>query len=133
MRYWSREITRSVFYDDLSDYVTAKLPQFSPVPDLFPISDFPNSVDWFLKHNSQNFYLFGVLGNEKAKNVTITLLEFQKSQLLFISLVVHENMEDLGKRERHLLTRNADTQYPALTDFMDRGVQDIHRLASMLQ
>ena len=133
MRYWSREITRSVFYDDLRDYVTVKLPQFSPVADQFPISDFPNSVDWSLTHDRRNFYVFGVLGNDKAKNVTISLLEFQKSNLPFISLVVHENMEDLGKRERHLLTRNADTQYPALTDFMEKGAQDIYRFASVPQ
>ena len=131
MRYWSREITRSVFYDDLRDYVKVKLPQFSPVADQFPIPNFPNSVDWSLMHSRRNFYVFGVLGNDKAKNVTISLLEFQKSNLQFISLVVHENMEDLGKRERLLLTRNADTQYPALTDFMEKGVQDIYRFAGV--
>ena len=133
MRYWSREITRSVFYDDLRDCVAVKLSQFEPVADQFPIPDFPNSVDWSLTHNRRNFYVFGVLGNDKAKNVTISLLEFQKSNLPFISLVVHENMEELGKRERLLLTRNADTQYPALTDFMEKGAQDIYRFTSVPQ
>ena len=131
MRYWSREITRSVFYDDLKGYVTAEMPQFSPVADRFPLPDFPNSVDWSLVHNHRSFYVFGVLGNDKAKNVTISLLEFQKFNLPFISLVVHENMEDLGKMERLLLTRNADTQYPALTDFMEKGTQDIYRFAGV--
>ena len=28
MRYWSREITRAVFYDDLRDYVTAEMIKF---------------------------------------------------------------------------------------------------------
>ena len=133
MRYWSREITRTVFYDDLRDYVTVKLPQFAPVADQFPIPEFPNNVDWSLMHNRRRFYVFGVRGNDKAKNVTISLLEFQKANLPFISLVVHENMEDLGKRERLLLTRNADTQYPALTDFMEKGAQDIYRLAGVPQ
>ena len=130
MRYWSREITRSVFYDDLRDYVTGKLRNFSPVADQFPIPDFPNGVDWSLSHNRRNFYVFGVRGNDKAKNVTISLLEFQKSKLPFISLVVHEDMEDLGKREKLILTRNADTQYPALSDFREKGAQDIERLAA---
>ena len=133
MRYWTREITRSVFYDDLRDYVTVNLPQFSPVADQFPIPDFPNSVDWSLIHDLRKFYVFGVQGNDKAKNVTISLLEFQKSNLPFISLVVHENMEDLGKRDRVLLTRNADTQYPVLSDFMEKGAEDIHRFAGAPQ
>ena len=129
MRYWSREITRSVFYDDLKDYVTEGLSSFSPVADQFPIHDFPNSVDWSLTHNGRIFYVFGVRGNDKAKNVTISLLEFLKLNLKFISLVVHENMEDLGKRERTLLTRNADTQYPFLPDFREKVSNDISRFA----
>ena len=132
MCYWSREITRAVFYDDLRDYVTSEMIKFSPVADQFPLPDFPNSVDWSLTHSSRNFYVFGVLGNDKAKNVTISLLEFQKAKLPFISLVVHENMHDLGKRETLLLTRNADTQYPILTDFTERGTEDVRRFAGVL-
>ena len=75
------------------------------------------------------FYLFGVRGNDKAKNVTIALLEFQQAKLSFISLVVHENIEDLGRRERQYLTKNADTQYPQLDDFVERAPADIARLA----
>ena len=41
MRYWSREITRSAFYDDLEDYITSDLATFSPGANQFPLSDFP--------------------------------------------------------------------------------------------
>ena len=51
--------------------------------------------------------------------------------MLFTSLVVHEDMETLGKKERHFLTRNADKQYPVLADFRERSVQDIPRLAGV--
>ena len=85
MRYWARETVRSAFYDDLSDYITSNLTPYSPVASQTPM---PNagvfSVDWTLTHNSRYFYLFGVLGNDKAKNVAITLLEFQKVSLPFI-------------------------------------------------
>ena len=134
MSYWNREIIRSAFYEDLNDYITAEMVQFAPVADRFPLPDFPNSVDWSLTHNSRNFYLFGVLGNDKAKNVTISLLEFKNAGILpFISLVVHENMEDLGNRERLYLTKNADTQYPIFNDFIEKGANDIRRLAGVLQ
>lgn len=131
MRYWSREVVRSAFYDDLNDFVTTDLNRFSPLADQFPILDYPISVDWSLTHNVRNFYVFGVRGNDKAKNVAITLLEFQKAQLPFISLVVHEDMEDLGRRERFYLTSNADIQYPALNEFRDRGSNDIERFAGV--
>ena len=131
MRYWSRELVRSAFYDDIKDYVTTELGLFQPVADKSPIPENPIfSVDWFLTHKDRAFYLFGVRGNDKAKNVAIALLEFQKAALPFISLVVHEDMEDLGRRERQYLTRNADTQYPAMSDFRDRVADDIRRFAA---
>ena len=43
----------------------------------------------------------------------------------FISLVVHEDIEDLGRKESVYLTRNADTQYPVLNDFKDRATLTI--------
>ena len=132
MRYWSREAIRSAFYDDLREYVTSELRQFSPVPDVSPLSDYPIiNVDWFLEHNNRRFYVFGVRGNDKAKNVAISLLELQKAQLPFISLVVHEDIEEIGRKERLYLTRNADTQYPVLNDFRERAVADIERIAGV--
>ena len=129
MRYWSRESVRSAFYDDLSDYITTELTRFSPVPDHSPLPDYPISVDWPLTHSNRNFYVFGVVGNDRAKNVAISLLEYQKAQLPFISLVVHEDMEDLGIKERLYLTRNADKQYPVLDDFRKGSLDDIDRFA----
>lgn len=129
MRYWSRELVHSAFYDDLAEYVAAELARFEPIQDQSPLADYPLSVDWQLTCNQRQFYLFGVRGNDKAKNVAIALLEFQKEQLPFISLVVHEDIDDLGKRERLYLTRNADTQYPVLADFQQKATADITRLA----
>ena len=132
MRYWGRETVRSAFYDDLKDYVTTGLTQFTPVPNRAPLTDYDIlNVDWTLTHNYRNLYLFGVGGSNKAKSVAISLLEFKKAQLPFISFVVHEDMEELGRREKTYLTRNADKQYPDLDAFKGDVVEDIHRLTSV--
>ena len=131
MRYWSREITRSAFYEDLEVYITSDLATFSPGANQFPLPDFPIGVDWSLTFKSWNFYLFGVHSNDKAKNVALALLEYQMANLLFIGLVVYEDMETLGKKERIFLTRNADKQYPGLTDFQKTSVRDIPRLVGV--
>ena len=131
MRYWTGENIRSLFYDDLEDYITAQLATFSPTADLFPLADYPTSVDWSLTFESWNFYVFGVHSNDKAKVVALALLEFQMAQLQFISFVVHEAMETLGKKEQLFLTRNADKQYPGLEDFQKSSALDIHRLVGV--
>ena len=131
MRYWSREITRTAFYDDLGEYITTELTGFSPSADLFPLPEFPIGVDWSLTYRGTNFYLFGVHSNDKAKNVALALLEFRNASKLFISLVVHEDMEALGKKEHIYLTRNADKQYPGLVDFQETSEKDIPRLVGV--
>ena len=129
MRYWNREVVRTAFYDDLGEYVTAGLSRFSPVADQSPLADYPIiSVDWTLTHNRRDLYVFGVRGDNKAKSVAISLLEFQKARLSYISLIVHENMEDLGTKESVYLTKNADRQYPILEDFREKAVDDIERI-----
>lgn len=130
MRYWRKEVIHSVFYEDLEDYVTVEMKQFAPVADHSPIANYPIGVDWTLTHNNRNFYVFGVRGNDKAKNVAIALLEFQKERVPFVSLVVHEDIEDLGSKEALYLTRNADRQYPVLDDFREKATDDIHRIAA---
>ncbi len=131
MRHWGTETTKNVFYDDLKNYITIELGQFNPAPNKSPLLDYPIvSVDWSLTHNDRNLYLFGILGNNKAKVAAIALLEFQKAHIPFIGIVVHEDMDILGKKERLYLTKNADKQYPVLDDFKEKAVADITRLAA---
>lgn len=131
MRYWSREIVRSAFFEELREYTATELSEFNPVADVQPLPEYDIiSVDWSLTYNDRNLYLLGVHNNDKAKNAAILLLEFQKAELPFISLIVHEDMEELGRKEQLYLTRNADKQYPSLNDFRNSAIDDIRRLAS---
>lgn len=129
MRYWSRDAIRSTFYEDLELYVTTELEKFFPTPYISPLEDYPViSVDWTLTIHNRSLYIYGVIGNDKAKNVAISLLEFHKRRLQFISMIVHEDLESLGSKEIIYLTKNADLQYPTLEDFKEKSNQDIERL-----
>ena len=138
MDYWSRETIQSTFYEDLNSFILKELEEFNPQSNITPLSQNMDiqaetsvyKVDWSLSWSNRRFYLFGVTGSSKAKESTIALLEFKQAKLPFISLIVHENMESLGDRDRTHLTRNADKQYPSLADFNDTGSSDIKRLAS---
>ena len=44
MRYWSREVVRSAFYDDLRDYVTTELRRFFPTPTTCHSLTIPSSA-----------------------------------------------------------------------------------------
>ena len=139
MDYWNRETAQSSFYKDLHNFVSKDLTEFNPKPDLAPLKESvkkPYSgdelikVDWSLQCENHQFYLFEILGNSKAKDTAIALLEFKKINLSFISLIVHENIQNLGNKESGYLTRNADKQYIHLSDFNNDGVSDIKRYAN---
>ncbi len=142
MDYWNKETIHSAFYEYLKGVILKKLKEFNPQPNITPLPKNLNiqldrqkeisvyKVDWSLSWSNRQFYLFGVTGSSKAKESTIALLEFKQAKLPFISLIVHENMENLGDKDRTHLTRNADKQYPSLADFNDTGSSDIKRLAS---
>ena len=131
MRYWSREVVRSAFYDDLGNHVASSFQDFQPQPKLIPLPSLGLTVDWTLTLDRRSFFLFGVRGNDGANRVSITLLEFTLAQLSYVSIVVHEDMTELGTREQTVLTRHADKQYPNLDGFRESGVQDLQRLAGV--
>ena len=56
MRYWTREVPRNTFYEDLREHVTTDLTRFSPVANVFPLPDYPVGVDWSLTHNERRLY-----------------------------------------------------------------------------
>ena len=130
MDYWGRETVRDAFYDDLADFISSEMKRFSPMRDHAPLEDDLYSVDWLLRHGGRNLYVFGVRGDDKARNVTISLREFQKARLQFVSLVVHEDMEELGRQSVRYLTKNADKQYQTLEDFQETAVRDVERVAT---
>ena len=118
----------NAFCDDLAEFIARDLAMFNPTPDYAPIPNCPISVDWLLTLHNRRFYVFGVRDSETAQNAAIALQEFRKEQQSFISLVVHEDIERLGRQESVYLTTNADSEYPTLSDFRDLAVRDIRRL-----
>lgn len=131
MRFWGRETVRSMFYEDLKKYALDGLGRFAPKPDVAPLIDYPPiTVDWALTYNNRNLFLFGVKGNEKAKSTAISLLELKKADVKFTSLVVHDDIDALGRKERTYLLKNADKQYPDMEHFTQNAVPDIERMAA---
>lgn len=131
MRLWQREIIRSLFFEKLNGFIESELKQFYPQKAIAPLESYPIiEVDYSFVFSAKPFYLFGVNNKDKAKNSAIALLEFQKAKLPFISMIVHENIEDLPEKDQIYLTQNADKQFPTLGDFEKNGMAALERMAA---
>lgn len=131
MQYFKREVVRSLFYDQLAEFIEAKLFVYKPSRKVLPIPARDDlEVDFELELNKKKLYLFGIKDETKARLATISCLEFQKAKLAFKSAAVHENFETLPRKDRTRLTSAVDKQFTDLADFKQNAEQYLEREAS---
>jgi len=131
MQYFKREILRSLFYEQLAEFIEANLPMYKPSRKVLPIPARDDlEVDFELELNKKKLYLFGIKDETKARLATISCLEFQKAKLPFKSIAVHENFETLPRKDRTRLTSAVDKQFTDLADFKQNAAQYLDREAS---
>ena len=130
MQYYKREVIQSLFYEMLNDFVVSNLGEYSPVFKVLPIEERDDlEVDWQFSLPTKPVYLFGVKDSSKSRLVTISCLEFQKAQLPFISVAIHEDYGNLPRKDQSRLTSAVDKQFVSLEDFQENGKDFLKRAA----
>lgn len=131
MRYFSRQIVRSLFYEMVEEYVLENLMSYNPISNITPIPERSElEVDYQLTVPSRPIYLFAVKDISKARLTTICCLEYQKQKLPFRSVVVHEDFSRLPGKDQKMLTSAADKQFTDFDDFKNNAQSFLEREAS---
>ncbi len=130
MRYFKREVIESLFYEMLDEFIMEKLVKYRPTKLVLPIEERDDlEVDYQFQPNGKPLYLFGVKDQAKARIATISCLEYQRANLTFESMVVHEDFEKLPRKDRKRLTSACDKQFTSLDDFKQNAEQFFERAA----
>lgn len=130
MRLYKREVIQSLFYETLDQFVEQELRKYNPRPKILPL---PSRDDLEVDYQFDlriPIFLFAVKDSSKARLATISCLEFNRAKLPFKSVIVHENFDDLGKKDRSRITNAADKQFTSLDDFKSDAVQYFEREAA---
>lgn len=124
-----RQVIKSLFFDYLNDYIMSEFPKFNVSKNATPSRDKQLVVDYRIasKTAAKPIYVFGVNENVKASKVVISCLNFQKQQIPFRSLVVHEDFDGLSSFYRNQVTNVVDKQYTSFDDFKEEGADYIAR------
>lgn len=132
LRILKREMIRGLFYETLNDFVFGSMVKYEPESKYLPILQRDDlEVDYYFKKaGNKPLYLFGVKDDSKARITTISCLEFAKARLPFTSIAVHEDSEQLSKKDRKRITSAVDKQFVDLEDFMQNGSEYIERKAA---
>ena len=122
MRYFKREVIESLFYEMLDEFIFKELSEFKPRATILPIPDRDDlEADYEFTPNGHPVYLFGVKDVSKARLSAISCLEYQKANINFRSLIVHDDFEKLPKKDRSRLTNACDKQFTTLDDFRENA------------
>lgn len=122
----SRETVKSMFYDYLNEFVETKLKSYNVRKRVFPLRDRELEVDYEIP-GKKPIYLFGVNSDTKASKTVISCLNFQKQNLPFRSVIVHEDLNGLTGFNRRQITNVADKQFYTLADFQEQGASYLER------
>jgi hypothetical protein len=120
MQMFKREVVQNLFYETLNDFVVSQLSPYRPQPHYIPIPDRDDlDVDWRFPLQSRDIYLYGVRDTPKARLVGLECLEYQKLNIPFRSVIIHEDLENgLSKKDQRRITNIADKQFATLADFV---------------
>jgi hypothetical protein len=128
MRYFRREVIENLFFEQLEDYIFAKLQPYKPQKSAFPIEERDDlEADYQFQPNGYPVFLFGVRDVAKARLAAICCLEYQKHIKKFRSYIVHEDFEKIPKKDITRLTSACDKQFVSLEDFRENAVKYLDR------
>ncbi|GAB1431735.1 DUF1828 domain-containing protein [Spirochaetota bacterium] len=128
MQIYRRELVKSLFYEDLKDFILNNLLQFVPSSNFLPITDREDlEVDFRFEIKPKNLFLFGVKDNAKARLVSISCLEYLRKNVSFRSIIVHEDFDQLSSKDRRIITNVVDKQFTDIADFKANALSYFER------
>lgn len=133
MAFYRREVIANLFYEMLQQNVFERLANLNPRENVTPLNTREELVvDFALETPKTPIYLFGVKERDasKLRLAAVSCLEFQRANLPFKSVVVHQDFAALSKKDQNIITNAADKQFTSLDEFAATGRQAIERLAA---
>jgi hypothetical protein len=120
-RYWTRERVRSTFIDDFKRLMEEKVPRQRRVfeytdPDNDPDQYYP--IDCRINGLARPLFVFAITNNDKCRDATITIHQFERWGRKFNSLAIFEDQTEINQR---VLARFSDV---VGKQFSNLGVRD---------
>jgi hypothetical protein len=120
-RYWTRERVRSTFLEDFRDLLERKIPSSRRIfeyndPDNDPDQYYP--VDCRVNGMARPLFIFGISNNDRCRDATITIHQFEKWGHKFNSMAIFEDQTEINQK---VLARFSDV---VGKQFSNLGVRD---------
>lgn len=116
--YLSRERVRSTFYDDFQNFLVETIPEgrrsFDWVdPERDPEGRY--TVDCRVNGMHRPLFIHALSNDDKVRDATITLLQFEKWAMTFRSLAIFEDQESINRKVLARFSDVCENQFSSLT------------------
>jgi hypothetical protein len=124
--YLNRELVYSTFIEDFRSFTEKSVPaerrEFNwHHPQLDPIANYP--VDLRINGTETPVFVYAINNDNKARDVTISLLKFELWKLQYHSISIFENQEDINRQVLARLSDVCEKQFSSLDVNKDRITQ----------
>lgn len=123
IEYLSREHIRSTFMEDFTEFIQQFIPSDRLYINYFNEEHDPNRmypVDFCINKMEKPVFLFGIPNNDKAKDVTVNILQYERWRLKFRPVAVFENQEEINRKVLARFSDVVDRQFSNLFSNKER-------------
>ena len=123
LSYLNREIVKSTFLEDFKQTLEAELPEGRYTFDYHfkdhdPQKSYP--IDCFVNNMEVPLLLFAIQNDDKCRDVTISLHQFEKWEIPFRSLAIFENQTNINRKVLARFSDVSDKQFSSLLSNRER-------------
>jgi len=126
VRFLSRERVRSAFWEDFVDLLTQTVPENRRAFDYSELSHDPDGkykVDCRINQLPRPIFVFAIPNDDKCRDATITLLQFERWRSPHQSLAIFEEQEMINRKVLARFSDVCEKQFSSLGANRDRIVR----------
>jgi len=121
--YLSREMVKSTFIEDFKIFISEKIPSKRLEFNYFDKRHDPDgkyAVDCRINSMPKPAFIFAISNDDKCRDATINLHQFEKWELNFRSIAIFEEQETISRKVLARFTDVSEKQFSSLTLNKDR-------------